>query len=310
MRAVSYSRYGGIDALGISDLPVPHHGPLSVLVRVVTAAINPVDYQIREGWEAEWLPATFPMIPGIDVAGVVVELGADTPDFAVGDHVIAHAGKDFVGGGTLAEYVEIPARNAAIKPTGLSWEQAATLPIAAQTALQAVRRSGLDASSTVFIHAATGGVGSFATQLAARAGARVFGSASPRNHDYLRALGAEPIDYHGDLVAAARRGAPAGFDVILDCAGRSALDSTPDLLKPGGTVVSIADFRARDEFRGIFVWENPNSADLTEVGGLAASGELDTDIAAVYDLNEFAEAFALLESGSMRGKIVVRVSAP
>ncbi len=306
MRAWNYTEFGGVDRLRLGELPDPHAGPDTVLVRTVAAGLNPVDYKVREGYLAGLVDTVFPAVPCWDVAGVVVQAGLDTPEFTVGDELLAYARKDVVHGGTLAELVEVPVRTAVPKPPELSFEEAAALPLAGLTALQTVRRSGLHAGSRVLVHAAAGGVGSFAVQLAVLAGADVVGTASPANHDYLRGLGAEPVGYGAGLVPAALALSPGGFDVILDYVGGEAMATVGELLSPGGRVVSITDARARDEFGGQYVWVRPNRDDLAELAGLAATGELRVELARVYDFERVAEAFAALEGGHTRGKIVVR----
>ena len=307
MKALLYDQYGGSDRFRIGTVSDPSIGPDSVLVKVFAAGINPVDYKVREGYLQQLMPAFFPVVPGWDVAGVVVSVGLDTPEFAVGDEILAYARKDFVQGGTLAELVEVPVRTAAHKPAGLSFEEAAALPLTGLTALQTVRRSGLGAGSTVLIHGASGGVGSFASQLAVLAGARVVGTASEANHDYLRTLGTEPVAYGDGLIAAARALAPDGFDVILDYIGGQAIDTVPDLLRPGGAVVSIADGRVTG-LGGLYAWARPSTSDLAELAALAASGQLKVTVSEVFDLDDAAAAYAALEGGHTRGKIVVRVS--
>lgn len=306
MKALMYDQFGGNDTFRIGTVSDPLAGPDSILVRVVAAGLNPVDYKVREGYLQQLMPTVFPVVPGWDVAGVVVTTGLDTPEFAVGDEVLAYARKDFVQGGTLAELVVVPVRTAARKPSGLGFDEAAALPLAGLTALQTVRRSGLGEGSTVLVHAAAGGVGSFATQLAVMAGARVVGTAGQANHDYLRTLGAEPVPYGDDLVVAARALAPDGYDVILDYVGGQAIDTVPDLLRPGGRVVSIADGRVTG-LGGIYAWVRPSSSDLAELADLVAHGRLKVTVSEVFDLDHAAEAYRLLEGGHTRGKIVVRI---
>ncbi len=307
MKALLYDQFGGIERFRIGAVSDPLVGPDSLLVKVVAAGLNPVDYKVREGYLQGLMQAVFPVVPGWDVAGVVVKTGLDTPEFAVGDEVLAYARKDFVQGGTLAELVEVPVRTAAHKPSGLGFEEAAALPLAGLTALQTVRRSGLGAGSTVLVHAAAGGVGSFATQLAVMAGARVIGTAGESNHDYLRGLGAEPIAYGDGLVAAAKALVPDGFDVILDYVGGQAIDTVPDLLRPGGSVVSIADGRVAG-LGGTYAWVRPDSGELAELAALAAAGRLRVTVSEVFDLDDAAKAYSVLEGGHARGKIVVRVA--
>ena len=306
MRALLYDQFGGNEKFRVGAVSDPLVGPDSILVRVVAAGLNPVDYKVREGYLQQLMPTVFPVVPGWDVAGVVVRTGLDAPEFAVGDEVLAYARKDFVHGGTLAEFVEVPVRTAAHKPPGLGFEEAAALPLTGLTALQTVRRSGLGEGSTVLVHAAAGGVGSFATQLAVMAGARVVGTAREANHDYLRTLGAEPVSYGDDLVVAARALVPEGYDVILDYAGGQAIDTVPDLLRPGGSVVSIADGRVTG-LGGIYAWVRPSRSDLAELAALAAAGRLTVTVSEVFDLDNAAEAYRSLEGGHTRGKIVVRI---
>lgn len=289
----------------VGEVPDPHIGPDTMLVKVVAAGINPVDYKVREGYLAGLIDTIFPAVPGWDVAGVVVRPGLDTPEFAAGDEVLAYARADVVHSGTLAELVAVPVRTATRKPATVSFEDAAALPLTGLTALQSIRRSGLREGDTVLVHAAAGGVGAFATQLAVLAGARVVGTAGPANHEFLRSLGAEPVAYGEGLVAAARAVAPDGFDVVLDYVGGAALDVTPDLLRPGGSVVSIADGRAASEFGGQYVWVRPDRDDLAELAGLVADGRLRVHVSAVYDLEHAVDAYRALESGHTRGKIVV-----
>lgn len=307
MKALHYDRFGGLDELRVGELPDPHIGPDTMLVKVVAAGINPVDYKIREGYLKGLIDTVFPVVPGWDVVGVVVSPGLDTPEFAVGDEIVAYARGDVVHGGTLAELVAVPVRTAAHKPPSVSFEDAAALPLAGLTALQSVRRSGLKSGDTVLVHAAAGGVGSFATQLAMRAGARVIGTASPATFDYLRGLGAEPIPYGQDLVASAKALVPDGFDVVLDYVGGDAMDATAHMIKPGASVVSIADRRALTEFGGLSMWVRPSSEDLAELVGMVAEGALKVHIAEVFDLDHAIDAYRLLETGHARGKIVVRI---
>ncbi len=309
MKAIAYSEYGSADVLQLTELPEPHIGPDTLVVRVRAAAVNPVDTKARGGYLEGLVDPIFPVIPGWDVAGVVEQVGLDTPEFAVGDEIIAYARKDVLSGGTFAERVAVPVRTAARKPAALTFEEAAALPLAGLTAMQTLRRAGAGPGSVVLVHAASGGVGSFACQLATHAGARVVGTASPGNHDYLRSLGVEPLDYHQDLVAGAQQLVPGGFDVILDYAGGSGTGTSSQLLRAGGTVVSILDPRARDEFGGGYVWVRPDPAGLAALARLADQGALRVELSQVFDLAHAADAHRAVESGHTRGKVAVRVAA-
>lgn len=308
VRAITYAEYGSADVLTLSDIPEPHIGPDTLVIEVRAAGINPVDYKVREGYLDTILDTHFPAVPGWDVAGVVLKTGLDTPEFAVGDEVYAYARLDALMGGTLAEQAAVPVRALAHKPASVSFEEAATVPLTGLTALQAVRRAGVRTGDRVLIHGGAGGVGSFGVQLAALEGASVVATASERNHDYLRDLGATPIEYGDGLAARALEASPGGYDVILDFAGGASLDATARVLRDGGRVVSIADARARTEFGGQHMWVRPDAAGLAELAGLIDAGTLRVEVAQVFDLEHTADAYRALESGHTRGKIVVRVS--
>lgn len=304
MRAASYAEFGSADVIKIADVPRPQVGPGTVLVRVKAAGVNPADNKLRAGAMPD-MP--LPVIPGWDVAGVVEQPGPDTPDFQAGDEIFAYVRNDVGRGDAYAEYVAVPVNMAARKPAALSFEEAAAVPLAGLTALESVRRSGLRAGQAVLVHAAAGGVGSFAVQLAVHAGARVVGTASETNHEYLRSLGAEPIVYGEGLVERAKALTPQGYDVILDYVGGEAIDTAPQLLAPGGRIVSIVDDRARTELGGEYVWVQPSSDDLAYLASLADDGVLGVHVAAVFDLDHAAEAMRAVESGHIRGKVVIRV---
>lgn len=305
MKAITYSEFGSADVLTLTEAPEPHIGPDTMLVRVVASGVNPVDHKIREGYLQGLIDGPFPVIPGWDVAGVVVKPGLDTPEFAEGDEILAYARKDSLEGGALAELVAVPVRTAAHKPADLTFEQAAALPLAGLTAMQTVRRSGVRQGQTVLVHAAAGGVGSIAVQLAVHAGARVVGTASPSNHDFLTSVGATPISYGDDLVRDALEHAPDGYDVILDYVGGDAITTAPALLAPGGTITSITDARARTELGGHYVWVRPDAEQLAELAQLVVDGVVRVEIAETFPLARAADAHRAVETGHVRGKVVI-----
>lgn len=303
MKAVSYRAYGGPEALEYGELPDPRPGPDSVLVRVRAAAVNPVDWKAQAGYLAGMIDPVFPVIPGWDVSGVVVALGADTPEFQVGDEVMGYVREDFLSRGTFAEYVAAPVRTLARKPANLSFEQAAGLPLAGLTAFQSLKAARAGEGDTVLVHAAAGGVGSMAVQLARHLGARVIGTASERNHDYLRSLGAEPVTYGEGLNERVRAMAPGGVDVVLDFVGGVVKDSA-EVTAEGARLVSITDPEVT-ELGGRLLWVRPDVADLTALGHLAEQGVLSVEVARVLPLEKTAEAQRLSAEGHTRGKIVV-----
>ncbi|MDN8550134.1 NADP-dependent oxidoreductase [Microbacterium sp. NM3R9] len=307
MKALTYSEFGGNDRFEITERDMPHIGPDTLVVRVVAAGLNPVDYKVREGYLQGLIDTHLPAVPGWDVAGVVEKTGLDTPEFQVGDEILAYARADLVSGGSVAEYMAVPVRTATRKPENLGFTEAAAIPLTGLTALQSIERSGVGEGATVLIHGAAGGVGSFGIQLARLRGARVIGTASERNHDYLRELGAAPVTYGDGLAERVRALAPEGVDVVLDFAGGGSLDSTAEVLREGGRVTSIADPRAASEFGGNYIWVRPNVAQLAELAQLAADGTLRVEVAETFPLDDAAAAYARLEEGHTRGKIVVTV---
>ncbi|MGE9808607.1 NADP-dependent oxidoreductase [Janibacter sp. G1551] len=306
MRAITYSQYGTPDTLTLTDVPDPKVGPGEVLIRVRSASVNPVDWKVMAGYLDGLMQADFPAIPGWDVAGVVEAVGLDTPEYAVGDEVIAYARKDWVQHGTFAELVAAPVRTVARKPAALDWDQAAGLPLAGLTAFQLLTRLGTKAGDTVLVHAAAGGVGLLAVQIAKSMGARVIGTASERNHDYLRELGAEPVTYGDGLAERVRALAPEGVDVVVDFVG-GVLETTKAVLKDGGRHGSIVDGEVAGA-GGIAAWVRPDSADLQALAALADAGKLTVPVARSFPLEEAAAAFALSQSGHVRGKIAIEVS--
>lgn len=307
MRAIAYTRFGGPDVLQLTDLPTPKVGPDSVLIRVRATSVNPVDRFVREGHLDALMDAVFPVVPGWDVAGVVEQLGVDTPELAVGDEVIGYVRHDVVHGGTTAELVAAPVRTLARKPPSLSWEQAAALPLAGLTAYQALRRLGVGVGDTVLVHNATGGVGSFAVQIARAFGARVIGTASAPNHEYVRGLGAEPVPYGDAMVEAVRALAPEGVDVVLDLVGGGVVGTTPSVGTADVRLGSVAD---ADVVRhgGAYIWVRPDAADLTALGDLVEQGAVRVEVARTFPLEETAAAHELSAAGHVRGKVVIRVS--
>ncbi|WP_328383001.1 NADP-dependent oxidoreductase [Streptomyces sp. NBC_00400] len=307
MKAIIAKSYGGPEVLEYTDRPDPKVGPDSFLIRVKAAGVNPVDWKIVAGYLDPMMDGHFPLVPGWDVAGVVEAVGADATEYAVGDEVIGYVRRDEVQHGTYAELVAAPVRTLARKPASLSWQQAAGLPLAGLTAYQSLKRVGVQAGETVLVHAAAGGVGSLAVQIAVAQGARVIGTASERNHDFLRSLGAEPVTYGDGLADRVRTLAPEGVDAAVDFVGGGVVEVSQELLKDRSRVASIADGEVKDK-GGHMVWVRPDTADLTALGALADAGKLSVPVEAILPLSEAAEAFRRSMAGRARGKIVLEVS--
>ncbi|KND40009.1 NADP-dependent oxidoreductase [Streptomyces acidiscabies] len=307
MKAISYSRYGGPEVFEYGEVREPKVGPDSVLVKVRAAAVNPVDWKAREGYLDGIIDTVFPVVPGWDVSGVVVQPGVSVTEFAVGDEVIGYVREDFLSRGTFAEYVAAPVRTLARKPRNLPFEEAAGLPLAGLTAYQGlVHALGVKRGETVLVHAAAGGVGSLAVQIARHLGCRVIGTASERNHDFVRSLGGEPVTYGEGLVDRIRGLAPEGVDAALDTVGGEALKASADVLSGDGRLASIADGDVLG-YGGRYFWVRPDAADLTRLSELAEQGVVSVHVSETFPLERAAEAYRLNEEGRTRGKIVVTV---
>ena len=304
MRAVIYPAFStDLSTLTVTERPRPKLGPSAVLIEVKAAGVNPVDWKVMAGGLDGLIDTVFPVIPGWDVAGVVAGVGPDVPEFVVGDEVIAYARKDTVGGGTFAELVAVPAVSVAAKPATLTFAQAAGLPLAGGTALRTLDAIRVRAGDTVLVHAAAGGVGAFAVQIATARGARVIGTASETNHEYLRGLGADPVSYGAGLAERVRAIAPDGVDAVADFVGGQ-LDTTLAVLAADGRHASVADPSVQ-EHGGRWIWVRPDGAETARLAALAEDGKLSVDIAQTFGLDGVAEAFALSQSGHVRGKLII-----
>ncbi len=303
-KAVRFDEYGGVDVLKVVDVPRPVPGEGQVLVEVKAVGINPGEAKIRQGLlHARW-PASFPSGEGSDLAGVVAETGPGVTGFAAGDEVIGFTDNR----ASQAEYVLVEAANLTAKPAGVPWEVAGALFVAGVTAYAMVRSVGLTAGDTVVVSGAAGGVGSIAVQLAQRAGATVIGLASEANHDWLRAHGVIPVSY-GDGVAGRIWQATDKVDAFLDTYGGDYVRLALDLGVQPTRVDTIVNFDAVGKY-GVKAEGNAAGASasvLAELAGLIAAGELEIPIAATFPMDQVQDAYRRLESGHIRGKIVLLV---
>ncbi|GAB3847153.1 NADP-dependent oxidoreductase [Nesterenkonia populi] len=299
---MTYSQYGEPDTLELTDQPTPKVAPGAVLIRVERASVNPVDWKLMAGYLDGLIDVVFPVVPGWDAAGVVEEVGPDVPELSPGDRVAAYARKDFVHGGTYAEYVSLRASDVARIPDGVDFDAAAGVPLAGLTALRSLEALNLTSEDTLLIHAASGGVGHFGAQLAAETGATVIGTASEKNHQKLRDLGITPVAYGEGLEDRVREIAPSGVTAVADFAG-GVMEQTLALLVDGSRQVSVADFDVL-EHGGRIIWVRPDAARLESLLQRVAEGRLKVDIDTVYPLEQAAEAMKHNADGS-NGKIII-----
>ncbi|MFE7463255.1 NADP-dependent oxidoreductase [Streptomyces sp. NPDC057499] len=306
MKAIAVQRYGGPEVLELMDLPEPRLGPDVVLVRVRYAGVNPADWKIREGYVDEWFESHFPMVMGCDLSGVVERTGLGVIEFAPGDEVVGYVRADHMQRGTYGELVAAPVRTLAHRPRSLGAREAAGLPAAGLTAYQALRRHlGIGPGDVLLVHAAAGGVGSLAVQIGRALGARVIGTASERNHDFLRSLGAEPVTYGPGLADRVRSLVPEGVDAVLDLMGGDTLAGSPALLRPGGRLASVSGDVSG--LGGRYVFVRPDPVDLADLVAMADRGEVRVHVSAEFPLAEAARAHELVQTGHVRGKVILSV---
>lgn len=313
MKAIVINDFGGRDKLQLTDLPVPAVKEGDILVRVKAAGVNPVDWKIREGYIKDLFPYEFPIILGWDAAGIVEQTGPGVTRFKQGDEIFAYCRKPIVHGGTYAEYIALEEEHAALKPKNISYEEAASIPLAALTAYQSLFDAAkIKPGETILIHAAAGGVGGFGVQLAKDHGAVVWATASGNNEKYVKDLGAsEVVDYtQEDFREAIRSQNPDGVDVVFDCVGGEVLSKSAEIVKGGGRLVTIVDDPTdlpRSDIQKEFVFVAPNSSQLTELARMVEQGRLKTHLSQVFDfgVDEARKAHELSESGHTRGKMVL-----
>ncbi|KAA0023047.1 NADP-dependent oxidoreductase [Antrihabitans cavernicola] len=301
MKAVRFNRFGGPEVLEIVDLPDPHPGPGEVRIAVRAAGINASDWKKRQGLMDQELPQTL----GHEASGIVDEIGAGVVDVAVGDRVFGASGESASQAelAVLSFYAPIP--------PSLDFVGAAGLPAALETATRALDQLGVVGGSAVLVSGASGSVGSAAVQLAVARGARVIGTAGRSNQDYLRSLGAEPIEYGDGLVDRVHALAPDGVDSALDVAGSGVL---PELIAlAGGTehVVTIADFAGAQEHGVRFSRGDDGRAvhALREIGAMIESGQFSLPVAQTVSLGDVAEAHRVGEAGRVHGKLVLVIDS-
>jgi NADPH:quinone reductase-like Zn-dependent oxidoreductase len=332
MKAFFIDRYGKNNGARIGERPEPELRDKDVLVEVHAAGVNQLDSKIRDGEFKLILPYRLPLILGNDVAGVVVRVGPKVKRFKPGDEVYARPDKDRIG--TFAEFIAISEGDVALKPKHLSMEEAASIPLVGLTAWQAlIEKANLKKGQKVLIHAGSGGVGTFAIQLAKHIGATVATTTSTANVDLVRSLGADVvIDYKKDDFEKVL----SGYDVVLNSLGKDTLEKSLRVLKPGGKLISISgppdpDFakelgsswllgpvtrllsygiRKKARGQGVsysFLFMRANGDQLSEIAGLIDSGIIRPVVDRIFPFASTGDALAYSDTGRAKGKVVVKV---
>jgi NADPH:quinone reductase-like Zn-dependent oxidoreductase len=309
MQAVRFHSYGSPEVLVLEEVPRPQAGPGEVLVRVQGAGVNPLDWKVRAGQVKEWLQHHLPLIPGWDVSGIVEAVGEGVTAFKSGDGVYGML--DFRKDGAYAEYVVAKALDLASRPRSIHRVQAGAVPLAALTAWQSLFEvAGLSSIQSVLIHAAAGGVGHFAIQFAKWKGARVLGTASAENVDFLKELGAdEVIDYRANRFEEKVR----EVDVVFDLIGGDTQRRSWQVLKKGGILVATLGIpspeAAREhQVRGEGIIVHPDRPQLAKIAALIDGAQVKPVVTAVLPLADAARAHELSQRGHTRGKILLQVS--
>jgi NADPH:quinone reductase-like Zn-dependent oxidoreductase len=333
MKAFIIDRYQKNGALRLGEMPDPDLRDDDVLVRVHAAGVNPLDSKIRNGEFKLILPYRLPLILGNEAAGVVIRVGSKVRRFKPGDEVYARPDEARIG--TFAEFIAMNEADVALKPKNLTMEEAASIPLVGLTAWQVlIERANLKKGQKVLIHAGSGGVGTFAIQLAKHIGATVATTTSTANVDLVRSLGADiAIDYTKEHFEEAL----GGYDVVLNSLGKDTLEKSLSVLKPGGKLISISgppdpdfaedhgsnwvlkqvmrflSFGIRNKARrhGVsysFLFVRPNGEQLSEITSLIESGIIRAVIDRAFPFEAASEALAYSETGRSKGKIVVKIT--
>lgn len=308
MQAIRFHEYGGPDKLVLERVPRPVPPAGSVLVRVHAAGVNPWDWKARAGAYKQFMPLQFPYSPGIELSGVIAEVGPGVTSLRVGQAVFGNA-----PGGAYAEYAVVPATSLTPKPASLSFDQAAAVPVGAQTAWRSLFTAGdLQAGQHILVQGGAGGVGSMAVQLALWKGAHVTATASANNHAYVRSLGAEAVV---DYQAAPFENAVHDMDIVLDTVGGEIAERSLHVLRPGGIMVTIAGQPPQEKAQALGVRAgSPGRSDpatnavmLGQIAELIEAGKIKVDVTTVFPLAEAGKAQAFSEARHGRGRVVLHI---
>lgn len=302
MTAVRFHEYGGSDKLIVEKILRPQPKAGEVLIKVHFAGVNPVDWKFRAGYLKDFMPLQLPFTPGIEVSGTIEEVGSGVTGLKKGQAVFGSAQ------GGYAEYAIAQAAAVVAKPDGLSFEIAATLPVGALTAWQTVEDAGVKTGQTVVIQGASGGVGIFAVQLAHQKGARVIGTTSTANVDFVKSLGADlVVDYKKGPVEAAIK----DVDVVIDTVGGEVLENSYQLLKKGGVLVTIAGMPSEERAKALGVKalssRQGSPIHLKAIADGVANNTIKGESRKVFPLKEARAAHDLSQTGHGRGRIVLKM---
>jgi NADPH:quinone reductase-like Zn-dependent oxidoreductase len=308
MKAVRIHEYGGPDVLELEEAPKPKPAADEVLIKVYATSVNPVDWKIREGMRKDKFPTPLPLIPGWDVSGVIEEVGARVRHFMPGDEVYGRP--DPSKNGAYAEYIVVKADQLGLKPKSIDHINAAAVPLAGLTAWQGLfDRGHLQKGQKVLIHAASGGVGTFAVQFAKWKGAYVIGTASEANISFVKQLGAdEVIDYHKENFEDVLN----DIDLVFDTIGGDTQKRSILVLKNGGRLITTLKPEFQAEAREKHIYLEGYTAQsypdqLEQIAGLIDQGIIQPVISMVLSLDEIRKAQQISEEGHVRGKIVIKV---
>lgn len=301
-RVVQFAEYGTPEVLRVVDVEPPAPGPTQVRIAVRAAGVNPIDWKILGGYMRELMPLELPAGVGSDVAGVVDAVGSEVTEWAVGDEVLGRSTTGSFADLALAEAAELVR-----KPEDVSWEVAGSLAGAGGTAYTVLGKLGVKAGDTLLIHAAAGGVGTFAVQLAKAQGVNVIGTAGVSNHEYLRSLGATPVTYGDGLLDRVRAAAPDGVDAVLDASGRGEIPLSIELTGDPARVLTLVAFDQAATGIQVHVGGSGSElgAALRELATLVAQGRLTVSISETYPLTEAGAALSASTTGHVHGKLVV-----
>ena len=308
MKAVRIHSYGNNDVLEIEDIPIPDYADDDVLIQIHATSINPIDWKIREGYFKGMINHTLPLTLGWDVSGVVAKIGSNVKKFKIGDEVYTKPAIE--RNGSYAEYIAVKENIVDFKPKSITHLEAASIPLAGQTAWTSlINTAEIQPGQKVLIHAASGGVGSLAVQIARGKGCHVIGTTSEKNIGFVLNLGAhEAIDYRNQNFSELLK----DVDVVLDTIGGKTLDDSWKVLKPGGILVSIVgqpdpETAALYKVRSSAVFSQPDVPILEHLRNLIDTGNLKPVVGTVFTLDEIKQALELSQSGRAKGKIVISI---